>query len=132
MSVLKYYNKDTEQWEVAVVGKQGEQGPQGEQGEPGPQGETGPQGPQGEKGDQGDQGEQGPQGIPGDPQNISFTFEKQVDSDTWNITHNLGYRPAVSVQDYAKNGIEGDVDHIDVNSLVINFNTGVSGYAYLS
>jgi hypothetical protein len=117
---------------IASPGAQGPKGDQGPQGEAGPQGPQGVQGPQGQKGDQGDQGIQGPAGTSADPTFYSFVHEQQFDSDTWSITHNLGYRPAVSIQDYAKNGIEGDVDHIDVNSMVINFNYGLSGYAYLS
>lgn len=117
---------------VASPGAQGPKGDQGPQGAQGPQGPQGTQGPKGDKGDKGDQGNQGPAGTSADPTFYSFVFEKQSDSSTWSVTHNLGYRPAVSIQDYAKNGIEGDVEHINVNSLVINFSTGVSGYAYLS
>lgn len=118
--------------QIASSGAQGPKGDEGPQGLQGPQGPEGPQGPKGDQGDQGQQGIQGPAGTSADPTFYSFVHEQQADSDTWTITHNLGYRPAVSIQDYAKNGIEGDVDHIDVNSLVVNFNTGVSGYAYLS
>lgn len=101
-------------------------------GEPGLQGPSGPQGPVGPTGPQGIQGIQGPKGDPGDPNNVSFSFEQQVDSDTWTITHNLGYRPSVLVQDYAKNTLEGGIDHTDANTLVLTFSYPVSGYAYLS
>lgn len=35
MTILKYYNTGTSQWEPAVIGAQGPTGPQGIQGEPG-------------------------------------------------------------------------------------------------
>lgn len=85
----------------------------------------GTQGPQGEKGDKGDKGDTGNNGG-------NFTYEEQVGSTTWNITHNLGYRPAVQVVDYGNNNIEGEVEHTNANSLVIRFSEAISGYAYLS
>ena len=86
---------------------------------------TGTQGPKGETGAKGDKGDKGDDGG-------NFTFEEQVGSSTWNITHNLGYRPAVQVIDYGNNNIEGEVEHTNANSLVIRFSEAISGYAYLS
>ena len=94
----------------------------GAQGTPGAQGATGPTGPQGP------QGPTGPQG----PVGGNYTFEQQTNATVWNITHNLGYRPAVTVQDYGKITLEGDLSHTDANSLVLTFSQAVSGYAYLS
>lgn len=94
----------------------------GAQGIPGAQGATGSTGPQGP------QGSTGPQG----PVGGNYTFEQQTNATTWNITHNLGYRPAVTVQDYGKITLEGDLSHTDANSLVLTFSQAVSGYAYLS
>lgn len=107
MSQLKYYNPVTQQWEPAVIGKQGEQGP------PGPQ---------------------GPQGIPGVADTTSFSqvFEQQVISSTWTINHNLGYRPAVFVRDYGNNNLECDVQHSSASSLTLNFLSENTGYAYLT
>lgn len=100
---------------------------------------TGVQGPKGETGDlgptgpQGQIGETGPQGPPGQgATTLSFSFEQQSDSSTWSITHNLGYRPSVTVQDYGKITIEGEIEHLDINNLVVRFSVPVSGYAYLS
>ena len=79
-------------------------------------------------------GPQGIQGIPGRDgiNGGNFTFEQQSNSTIWNITHNLGYRPAVTVQDYGKIILEGDLSHTDANSLILTFSQAVSGYAYLS
>jgi len=83
---------------------------------------------QGIQGPKGDAGTNGTNGLNGG----NFTFEQQSNATIWNITHNLGYRPAVTVQDYGKITLEGDLSHTDANSLVLTFSQAVSGYAYLS
>lgn len=83
---------------------------------------SGPQGPTGATGATGPKGDSGG----------SYTHEQQVESSQWNITHNLGYRPSVTVQDYGKIVIEGELDHLDANNLKIIFSSAISGYAYLS
>lgn len=98
----------------------------------GVQGVPGPQGPAGQVGQTGPQGPAGPEGPAGLATNIYYTHEQQVDSTSWSITHNLGYRPAVLVKRYDKITVEGDIDHTTVNALVITFSDPISGYAYLS
>ena len=51
MPNLKYYNADSSQWELLVVGPQGQIGPKGDKGDTGAAGATGPQGPAGTNGD---------------------------------------------------------------------------------
>lgn len=63
---------------------------------------------------------------------FSFTYEQQSPSNIWNITHNLEFRPAVSVMDYGQNNIECDIEHVDENSLILTFSDPISGHAYLS
>ena len=68
---------------------------------------------------------------------FSQTHEQQSASSQWNIVHNLGFKPAVSVMDYAKTNIECDIEHVDENELILRFIQAgvpiqVSGYAYLS
>lgn len=68
---------------------------------------------------------------------ISFSYEKQTPASEWNITHNLGFKPAVSVMDYGTNNVECDIEHINENQLKLNFMQAgipvlISGYAYLS
>lgn len=94
----------------------------------GPAGPQGIQGVQGTQGIQGIQGIQGPQGIPGG----AFTYEQQTLSSTWTITHSLGYRPSVYVQDYGNNTLECDIQHVSVNQVILTFLTTVTGYAYLT
>jgi len=63
---------------------------------------------------------------------VSFTYEQQSNSTIWNITHNLGFRPAVTVIDYGQNNIECDINHVNENSLTLTFSDAISGHAYLS
>ena len=88
----------------------------------------GTQGPKGDAGDAGAPGATGPAGTSGG----FFAFEQQSNSTSWTIVHNLGYRPAITIQDYFKNTIEGDINHLDTSTVGLSFADAVSGYAYLS
>jgi hypothetical protein len=66
------------------------------------------------------------------PVAVSFVYEKQSASSLWDITHNLGYRPAVTVSDYGQNNVECDIEHVSANRLKLTFTADMSGYAYLS
>lgn len=77
------------------------------------------------------------QGVQGPPGSIavslfSYTYNQQTGATTWNINHNLNYRPGVFVTDYGGNIMEGDIIHIDANNVQLNFSVPVTGYAYLS
>jgi hypothetical protein len=63
-----------------------------------------------------------------------IAFSSSHSGTTWNVTHNLGYRPSVTTTDNAltPNVIEGTVVHIDANSLTVTFTTNVGGTVYLS
>jgi hypothetical protein len=84
--------------------------------------------PAGAKGDKGDKGDTGDTGISGG----SFTYTQSGVSDSWIISHGLGYRPAVTVIDSGGNQVEGDVVYTDSDNLTITFSAGFSGVAYLS
>ena len=62
----------------------------------------------------------------------NYTHTQSVSSATWTITHNLGYRPAVSVVDSGGNHVVGDVNYVSVNVLTISFSAPFGGSAYLS
>lgn len=80
---------------------------------PGPQGIPGPQGPQG-------------------PAGGNYTFNQSSPSAFWEITHNLGFNPSVSVVDSANSTVEGQVTYINIDSLTISFSAAFSGSAFLS
>jgi hypothetical protein len=138
-------------------GAQGTQGVRGAQGTQGVQGTVGvgTQGTQGAPGSgtqgvQGTAGVQGATGIGGSDitstddlveglENKYFTVERVSyehmqgsASNSWTITHNLGFKPNVTVIDSAGNIVEGEIAYTNTNSLTVSFQSAFSGNAYLS
>lgn len=63
----------------------------------------------------------------------SFHYSQGPATNFWDITHNLGFFPNVTVEDSAHNIIEGGIiDYVSGNRLTILFNAPFSGDAYLS
>ena len=62
----------------------------------------------------------------------TFVFTQGVPAATWNITHNLGKFPSVSVVNNNDVVINGEVTYIDNNNIQINFSAGFAGKAYLN
>jgi hypothetical protein len=63
----------------------------------------------------------------------SYTHTQAVASSSWSVTHNLGFKPNVRVEDSSDRDIIGvEVDYIDDNHLTITFASSTSGKAYLS
>lgn len=117
----------------------------------GPQGPAGPAGPPGSGGTGTNEVWIGPD----DPIIANPTIELWVDTDeggtgggtggpvayvhsqgtvaaSWIVVHNLGFFPNVTVIDSSGATCEGDVAHIDSNTLTIQFSGGFTGTAYLS
>ena len=63
---------------------------------------------------------------------LHFTYTQSSASAVWNITHNLGKNPSVSVVDSAGSLVVGEVSYIDNNNLTITFISAFSGKAYLN
>ena len=61
-----------------------------------------------------------------------FTFTQSTATNTWNITHNLGKFPSVSVVDSGNTIVYGNIDYIDNNSLTITFSAAFGGKAYMN
>lgn len=62
----------------------------------------------------------------------NYVFTQSSPSATWNITHNLGRRPSVTVVDSAGSVVIGEVTYTSDNALTIRFSAGFSGQAYLN
>ena len=62
----------------------------------------------------------------------TFVFTQGVPATTWNIQHNLGKFPSVSVINNNNVIINGEVTYIDNNNVQLNFSAGFSGKAYLN
>ena len=83
----------------------------------------------GPKGEPGLQGVPGPTGTPGD---LNATHLQALAADIWQVVHNLGKRPAVTVVDSAGATVEGSVSYLDSNRLSITFSAAFSGSAFLN
>lgn len=73
-----------------------------------------------------------------DPSLVSFRYVQGSPSASWIIAHNLGFSPGgIIVIDSNGSVVEGEIDYIDNNNLILNFfANGIpspfSGQAYLS
>lgn len=72
-------------------------------------------------------GPPGPAGASGG----SYVHSQGSAATVWTINHNLGYHPNVTAFAGATE-IEGDIDHINANTLTITYSYAISGVAYLS
>lgn len=90
----------------------------------------GSKGDKGDKGDLGNTGPVGPQGPPGPT--LAYTHTQNLPSTTWNITHNLGIYPQVTVQEFGGDTVEGEISYVDANNMTVTFSGLMSGYAHLS
>jgi len=63
---------------------------------------------------------------------IGFQYSQGTPSDTWTIHHGLGYVPNVWEKDLSGNNIEGTLEVVDLNNIIIHFSSPVAGVAYLS
>ena len=62
----------------------------------------------------------------------TFVFTQGTPATTWNIQHNLGKFPSVSVINNNNIVINGEVTYVDNNNVQINFSAGFTGKAYLN
>ena len=62
----------------------------------------------------------------------TFVYEQIGPATTWNIPHNLGKFPSVSVVNNNNIIINGEVTYIDNNNVQLNFSAAFSGKAYLN
>jgi hypothetical protein len=85
-------------------------------------------------------GPRGPQGLPGkdgvQPEElialVSYTHTQPAASNFWTITHNLKFKPSVTVFDSASSVVEGNIAHLNENTLTLSFSAPISGVAHLS
>ena len=63
---------------------------------------------------------------------LNSTFTQAVASATWNVVHNLGKNPSVSIVDNNDQEVYAQVDYIDTNSLTITFSSAQAGKAYMN
>jgi len=63
---------------------------------------------------------------------LQYVHDQSTPSATWNIIHNMGYFPSVTVVDSAGSEVMGDVQHMNAYTVVVTFGAAFGGKAYLS
>jgi len=63
---------------------------------------------------------------------LNFTYVQGVASTTWNIQHNLGKFPSITVIDTANTVVTGEYTYDDINNVTLTFSAGFAGTAYLN
>ena len=62
----------------------------------------------------------------------TFEFTQGVPATTWNIQHDLGKFPSITVIDTADTVVTGEYTYIDNNNVTLTFSAGFAGKAYLN
>lgn len=62
----------------------------------------------------------------------NYIHNQMTSSAVWNIQHNLGKKPAITVVDTAESVVIGEVDYVDNDNVVLTFAFPFSGMAYLN
>jgi hypothetical protein len=65
-------------------------------------------------------------------QAVAYTYVQNSPASSWRIVHNLNFYPNITVVDSGGSQVEGEVNYLDPNSLVLTFTSAFSGHAYLS
>ena len=69
---------------------------------------------------------------PSDATDKTFEFTQGVPATTWNIQHDLGKFPSITVIDTADTVVTGQYEYIDNNNVTLTFSAGFAGKAYLN
>ena len=62
----------------------------------------------------------------------TFIFTQAVAATVWNVSHNLGKFPSITVIDTANTVVTGEYTYIDNNSVTLKFSAAFAGKAYLN
>lgn len=62
----------------------------------------------------------------------NYVHDQGVPMDVWVINHNLNKKPSLTVIDSAGSSVEGSVDYLNDNALIVRFNGKFSGKATLN
>lgn len=61
-----------------------------------------------------------------------YTYTKIAPADIWEVEHNLGKFPSVTVVDSAGSVVQGEIEYIDRNNVRVTFTGAFAGFAYLN
>ena len=62
----------------------------------------------------------------------TYIFNQGVAATIWNVNHNLGKFPSVTVIDTANTVVNGEYEYIDSNNITLKFSAAFAGKAYLN
>lgn len=62
----------------------------------------------------------------------AYTYTQGNASEEWNIKHDLGKYPSVTIVDSSGNAVVGDVKYLSSNEILVSFTGAFSGKAYLN
>lgn len=93
---------------------------------------VGSEGKPGTKGVKGDRGEKGEKGDSGDGGDKHYRYVQSTASSVWNITHGLGKNPSVTVVDSGGAHVEGMIQQVSLNQVIITFSAAFAGEAFLN
>ena len=62
----------------------------------------------------------------------TFQFTQGAPATTWNIQHNLGKFPSITVIDTGNTVVNGEYTYTDNNNVVLSFSSAFAGKAYLN
>jgi hypothetical protein len=77
-------------------------------------------------------GRDGIDGRDGVDADRTYVHNQIAAADVWNIPHNMGKHPAVTIVDSADTTVIGDVVYLDLNNLTVSFTAPFGGKAYLN
>ena len=66
------------------------------------------------------------------PQAPTFVFTQNLPATTWNITHNLGKFPSITVIDTGNTVVVGEYNYTSNTNVILTFSAGFAGKAYLN
>ena len=63
---------------------------------------------------------------------LSYCHIQSIPSRVWTINHGMNRNIAITVVDSAGTEVEGEISHVDLNTVVVTFAGGFSGKAHIS
>jgi hypothetical protein len=66
------------------------------------------------------------------PQSATFIFTQGVPATTWNIQHNLGKFPSITVIDTGNTVVTGEYNYTSNTNVILTFSAAFAGKAYLN
>ena len=60
----------------------------------------------------------------------TYVHYQRVQSDVWEIQHDLDKYPSVFIVDSANSAVVGDIHYVDANKVIVTFSAAFSGKAF--